>query len=72
MAINQESKKIQYFIYLKLTLFLWATHKEKQNPLAFFKNLLKSILNMWLGAFVVTCTTTSVIDAWFHVIENVI
>jgi hypothetical protein len=53
-------------------LFLWATHKEKQNPLAFFKNLLKSILNMWLGAFVVTCTTTSVIDAWFHVIENVI
>jgi hypothetical protein len=46
MAINQESKKIQYFIYLKLTLFLWATHKEKQNPLAFFKNLLKSILNM--------------------------
>jgi len=47
MAINQESKKIQYFIYLKPTLFLWATQKVKKILLATFRNLLKSILNMW-------------------------
>jgi len=46
MAINQESKKIQYFIYLKPTLFLWATHKVKENPFTFFKNPLKFILSM--------------------------
>jgi hypothetical protein len=40
-----KSKKNQYFIYLKPTLFLWATHKIKEILLVIF--LLKSILNMW-------------------------
>jgi hypothetical protein len=47
MAIDQESKKFQYFIYLKPTLFFCATQKVKRNLLEIFKNLLKSILNMW-------------------------
>ena len=41
MAINQESKKIQYFIYLKPILFLWAIQKVKKNIFAIFWNLLK-------------------------------
>jgi hypothetical protein len=48
MAMNQESKKIQYFIYLKPTLFLWATHKIFKKLLAFFRILPKSTLNMIL------------------------
>jgi hypothetical protein len=36
MAINQESKKNQYFIYLKPTLVLWATEKIKIILLAIF------------------------------------
>jgi hypothetical protein len=47
MPINQESKKIQYFIYLKPTLFLWATQKVRKKLFAIFKNLLKSTLNMF-------------------------
>jgi len=47
MSINQESKKIQYFIYLKPILFLWTTRKIKKILLGFFRNRLKYILNMW-------------------------
>jgi hypothetical protein len=43
MAINQESEKIQYFIYLKPILFLWATYKVKKFLSAIFKNPLKNL-----------------------------